>query len=176
MSIALRNCSAVPFDVGDTHRLGASLAGNQILTSKNGTFALGIFSPRGTNNGYVGIWYAPFSQKAIVWVANRENPVRNMPGILKFSRDGHLRLFDRKGRSVWSTDIGLKGSRAVLRDSGNFICLGEFRASDRYMVAWHEDVERHEAYFLEEFCGSCTWALLFRDGHVSRRDADDDVL
>ncbi|XP_057869052.2 G-type lectin S-receptor-like serine/threonine-protein kinase At2g19130 [Cryptomeria japonica] len=111
MSIALRNCSAVPFDVGDTHRLGASLAGNQILTSKNGTFALGIFSPRGTNNGYVGIWYAPFSQKAIVWVANRENPVRNMPGILKFSRDGHLRLFDRKGRFAHPTDTWLPGMK-----------------------------------------------------------------
>ncbi|GLJ51203.1 hypothetical protein SUGI_1089500 [Cryptomeria japonica] len=105
----------------DTLRLGASLAGNQILKSKNGTFALGFFGPRGTNNGYVGIWYAAVSQKALVWVANRENPVRNMPGILKFSRDGNLRLFDRKGRSVWSTDIGLKGSRAVLRDYGNFI-------------------------------------------------------
>ncbi|GLJ51182.1 hypothetical protein SUGI_1089200 [Cryptomeria japonica] len=62
-------------------------------------------------------------RRAIVWVANRENPVRNMPGVLKFSRDGHLRLLDRKGCSVWSTDASQKGSRAVITDSGNFVVL-----------------------------------------------------
>ncbi|GLJ51202.1 hypothetical protein SUGI_1089490 [Cryptomeria japonica] len=124
ISIALRNCCALTLDGGDTLLLGDSLTGNQTLISKNGTFALGFFSSSGTKNWYIGIWYAPISQKAIVWVANRENPVRNMPGVLQFSRDGHLRLFDsRKGRSVWSTDMGQKGSRAVITDSGNFIVL-----------------------------------------------------
>ncbi|GLJ51257.1 hypothetical protein SUGI_1090340 [Cryptomeria japonica] len=126
MIIAAHNCSSLPSDGGHTLLLGASLTGNQTILSKNGTFALGFFSPRGTNNWYIGIWYAGKTQKIIVWVANRENPVRSMPGgVLHFSRDGQLRLLDRKARSVWSTDIHLKGSRAVLRDSGNFIMLGD---------------------------------------------------
>ncbi|XP_059068796.1 G-type lectin S-receptor-like serine/threonine-protein kinase At2g19130 [Cryptomeria japonica] len=121
--IAAHYCSSLAVDGGDTLLLGASLSGNQTLISKNGTFALGFFSPRGTENWYIGIWYVPISQKAIVWVANRENPVRNKPYILKFSRDGHLRLFDKKGRLVWSIDTDQKGSRAVIMDSGNFIML-----------------------------------------------------
>ncbi|GLJ51249.1 hypothetical protein SUGI_1090150 [Cryptomeria japonica] len=121
--IAAHYCSSLGVDGGDTLSLGASLTGNQKLISKNGTFALGFFSPRATENWYIGIWHAPISQNVIVWVANRENPVRNKPGILKFSRDGQLRLFDKKGRSVWSTDTDQKGSRAVITDSGNFIML-----------------------------------------------------
>ncbi|GLJ51266.1 hypothetical protein SUGI_1090470 [Cryptomeria japonica] len=121
--IAAHYCSSLAVDGGDTLFLGASLTGNQTLNSKNGTFALGFFSPKGTENWYIGIWHAPISQNVILWVANRENPVRNKPGILKFSRDGHLRLFDKKGLSVWSTDSDQKGSRAVLTESGNFIML-----------------------------------------------------
>ncbi|GLJ51260.1 hypothetical protein SUGI_1090370 [Cryptomeria japonica] len=133
MIIAAHYCTSIEVDEGDTLLLGASLTGNQTLISQNGTFALGFFRPKGTNNWYIGIWYAPVSQKAIVWVANRENPVRNMPGVLKFSRDGHLRLFDKKGRSVWSTDASQKGSRAVITDSGNFIMLS---VQDKTRIVW----------------------------------------
>ncbi|XP_057827970.1 G-type lectin S-receptor-like serine/threonine-protein kinase At2g19130 [Cryptomeria japonica] len=129
VSIAAHNSSGVILDRGDTLRLGDSLTGNQSLISKNGTFALGFFSPKGTNNWYIGIWYTLISQKATVWVANRENPVRNMTGVLRFSEDGHLRLFDGKGRSVWSTAIGQKGSRAIITDSGNFIMLDTYKSA-----------------------------------------------
>ncbi|GLJ51278.1 hypothetical protein SUGI_1090620 [Cryptomeria japonica] len=118
---------------GATLLMGSSLSGSQTIISKNGTFALGFFNPRGTNNWYIGIWYAPIPQKAIVWVANRDNPVRNMPGVLKFSRGGQLTLFDRNGRSVWSTDNGPKGSGAVITDSGNFIVLD---AHNESAIVW----------------------------------------
>ncbi|GLJ51252.1 hypothetical protein SUGI_1090190 [Cryptomeria japonica] len=132
--IAAHYCSSLAVDGGDTLLLEASLTVNQTLISKKGTFAFGFFCPRGTNNWYIGVWYASISQKTTVWVANRENPVRNMPGVLKFSRDGHLRLFDRKGRSVWSTDIGQKGSLAVIMDSGNFIMLGH--GHNKSAIVW----------------------------------------
>ncbi|GLJ51341.1 hypothetical protein SUGI_1091680 [Cryptomeria japonica] len=122
--IALKNCTSFALDSGDTLLLGDSLAGNQIIISENGTFELGFFSPRGTNNWYVGIWYT-MSPEVVVWVANRDNPVKGMPGVLKFSSNGHLRLFDINGRSVWSPDIGLKGSRAIITEPGNFIMLGD---------------------------------------------------
>ncbi|XP_059068779.1 G-type lectin S-receptor-like serine/threonine-protein kinase At2g19130 [Cryptomeria japonica] len=123
--IAADYCSSLAVDGGDTLLLRDSLTGNQTIMSKNGMFALGFFSPRGTNNRYIGIWYAQIPEKTVVWVANRDNPVRSMPGVLQFSSDGHLRLFDGKGLSVWSTDIGQKGSRAVITDTGNFIMLGD---------------------------------------------------
>ncbi|GLJ51288.1 hypothetical protein SUGI_1090820 [Cryptomeria japonica] len=131
--IAANYCSAVEVYGGDTLLVGSSLSGNQTLISRNGTFAFGFFNPSGTNNWYIGIWYAPTSQKAIVWVANRDDPVTNMPGVLKFSRGGHLTLLDRKGRSVWSSDNGQKGSRAVITDSGNFIVLG---AHNESAIVW----------------------------------------
>ncbi|GLJ51351.1 hypothetical protein SUGI_1091830 [Cryptomeria japonica] len=80
MIIAVNNCISLGLGGGDTLLPGDSLAGNQTITSKNGTFALGFFSPKGTNNWYIGIWYARMSPKTIVWVANRDKPVRSMPG------------------------------------------------------------------------------------------------
>ncbi|GLJ51289.1 hypothetical protein SUGI_1090840 [Cryptomeria japonica] len=55
VSIAAHNSSGVILDRGDTLRLGDSLTGNQTLISKNGTFALGFFSPKGTNNWSIGM-------------------------------------------------------------------------------------------------------------------------
>ncbi|XP_059068834.1 G-type lectin S-receptor-like serine/threonine-protein kinase At2g19130 [Cryptomeria japonica] len=122
--IAFNNCTSLALHGGDTLLVGDSLAGNQTIMSENGTFVLGFFCPSGTNSWYIGIWYARMSPKVIVWVANRDNPVRSMPGVLKFSSHRRLRVFDRKGRSLWSTAIGLKGSRAMITESGNFIMLG----------------------------------------------------
>ncbi|XP_059078255.1 G-type lectin S-receptor-like serine/threonine-protein kinase SD2-2 [Cryptomeria japonica] len=75
-------------DGGDSLSLGASLRGKQTITSKNGTFALGFFNPNGTNNWYVGIWYAQIPDKTIVWVANRETPITDMPGVFTLSSTG----------------------------------------------------------------------------------------
>ena len=108
---------------GDSVSLGDSLNGNQTLISKNGTFELGFFSPNGSNNWYVGIWYANTSEQIIVWVANRESPAKNKPGVLKLSIEGELGLFDAEDTSLWSVNISHKCSRAVLLDSGNFILL-----------------------------------------------------
>ncbi|XP_057839999.2 G-type lectin S-receptor-like serine/threonine-protein kinase At4g27290 [Cryptomeria japonica] len=120
---------------GDTLPVGTALAGNQTVVSKNGTFAFGFFNANGTNNWYVGIWYARVSEKTIVLVANRENPVRNMPGLLNLSRDGYLRLFDLQGRSIWSSDNSLKASQASLLESGNLVMLGA-RAGNSSEIVW----------------------------------------
>ncbi|GLJ33549.1 hypothetical protein SUGI_0674650 [Cryptomeria japonica] len=133
MIIAAHYCTSLAVDVGDTLALGDSLTGNQTIMSKNGTFALGFFNPRGTKNWYIGIWYAQIPDKTVVWVANRDNPIKSMPGILEFSSNGYLRVIDGKGVSVWSTDIGLRGSRAVIMDSGNFIILDTHNESE---IVW----------------------------------------
>ncbi|GLJ32910.1 hypothetical protein SUGI_0662930 [Cryptomeria japonica] len=110
---------------GDALSLDTSITGNQTLISKNGTFELGFFNPKGTNNWYIGIWYAHMTEKTFVWVANRETPSRNGSGVLKLSKGGHLELFDAEGASLWFANISNKASRAVILDSGNFLILSD---------------------------------------------------
>ncbi|GLJ51245.1 hypothetical protein SUGI_1090110 [Cryptomeria japonica] len=141
--IAMYNCNLLAVDVGETLLMGSSLSGNQTIISKNGTFALGFFNPKGTNNWYIGIWYAEVSQKAIVWVAIRENPVRSMPGVLNFSSDGRLRLFNRDDQLVWSTNNGGKASDAILMDSGNLVMLD---AQEKSEIVWESFAHRGDTW------------------------------
>ncbi|XP_057831491.2 G-type lectin S-receptor-like serine/threonine-protein kinase At2g19130 [Cryptomeria japonica] len=129
--IIVSNCHGLSTgtDRGDSLPLGASLCGNQTIISQNGTFELGFFSPNGSNNWYLGIWYAILSEKTIVWVANRESPAKKKPGVLKLSKEGNLGLFDAQGTSLWSANTSNKPSRAVLLDSGNFVMLNDYHES-----------------------------------------------
>ncbi|GLJ33021.1 hypothetical protein SUGI_0664840 [Cryptomeria japonica] len=105
---------------GDTLSLGDFLREKQTIISKNGTFELGFFSPNGTNNWYLGIWYAHISVKTIVWVANRETPIRDMPGVFTLSSTGYLTVSDLQGKVMWSSNNTqqTKASRASILDTG----------------------------------------------------------
>uniref|UniRef100_A0A0C9RSN7 Receptor-like serine/threonine-protein kinase n=1 Tax=Wollemia nobilis TaxID=56998 RepID=A0A0C9RSN7_9CONI len=118
---------------GDTLSLGSSLSKNQTLISKNGTFELGFFNPNGTNKWYVGIWYARLSDKTVVWVANRNTPIKNAPGVLTLSTDGTLGLFDAEREQVWSINDTAKASVATISDSGNFVM---FSAENKSEIVW----------------------------------------
>ncbi|GLJ37113.1 hypothetical protein SUGI_0752520 [Cryptomeria japonica] len=111
---------------GDVLTLGESLTINQTIISENGTFALGFFNPNGSTNLYVGIWFAQIPVKTVVWVANREAPLRTMSGVLKLSTDGYLSLFDSEGRSLWSTEKiqKAKASSVKMLENGNLVMLG----------------------------------------------------
>ncbi|GLJ27682.1 hypothetical protein SUGI_0543520 [Cryptomeria japonica] len=128
--IIIGNCNRISAGKGDSLSLGSSLIGNQTIISKNRTFELGFFSPNGGNNWYLGIWYANIADKIIAWVANRESPVKNKPGVLKLSKEGNLGLLDVEGTSLWSVDVSNKISRAVLLESGNFIMLSDDNKSE----------------------------------------------
>ncbi|GLJ33041.1 hypothetical protein SUGI_0665070 [Cryptomeria japonica] len=129
--ILQRSCNLY-VDGGDTLSLGASLRGKQTITSKNGTFELGFFNPNGTNNWYVGIWYAQIPDKTIIWVANRETPVTDMPGVFTLSSTGYLTLSDLQGQDIWSSNDTqqTKASSASILDTGNFVLLGEQNTSE----------------------------------------------
>ncbi|GLJ42368.1 hypothetical protein SUGI_0877450 [Cryptomeria japonica] len=120
---------------GDTLSLGASLKGKQTIISKNGTFELGFFTPNGTNNWYVGIWYAQIPDKTIVWVANRETPVRDMPGVFTLSSTGYLTVSDLQVKAIWSSNNThqTKTSRASILDVGNFVLFGAQNTSE---IVW----------------------------------------
>ncbi|GLJ32975.1 hypothetical protein SUGI_0663990 [Cryptomeria japonica] len=131
MFVLQRNCDLLVAG-GDTLFIGASLRGKQTIISKNITFELGFFNPNGTNNWYVGIWYAQIPHKTIIWVANRETPITDMPGVFTLSSTGYLTISDLQGKVIWSSNDTqqAKASRALILDTGNFVLLGAQNTSE----------------------------------------------
>ncbi|XP_027922446.1 G-type lectin S-receptor-like serine/threonine-protein kinase At4g27290 [Vigna unguiculata] len=80
------------------------------LVSKDGTFELGFFSPGSSTNRYIGIWYKIIPVKTIVWVANRDNPIKssnnsNSNNMLTITNEGNMVLLDNNNETVWSTNM-----------------------------------------------------------------------
>ncbi|KAG8385669.1 hypothetical protein BUALT_Bualt03G0069200 [Buddleja alternifolia] len=101
------------------------LTGDQTLVSAGDKFELGFFNS--SNDWYIGIWYNNIEQRTIVWVANRDSPLRNSSGILKISADdGNLVLTDETGESFWSSNHSrAENTVAELLDTGNFVLRQE---------------------------------------------------
>lgn len=104
------------------------LTKDQTLISARQEFELGFFPSGKSNNWYIGIWFKNIEEKTIVWVANRDSPLRNSSGILKISADdGYLVLVDEAGKSVWSANHSTRAKNTVaeLLDNGNFVLRQE---------------------------------------------------
>ncbi|XP_048332791.2 G-type lectin S-receptor-like serine/threonine-protein kinase At4g27290 isoform X2 [Ziziphus jujuba] len=99
-----------------------SITGNSTLVSKDGNFEMGFFSPDGSTNRYVGIWYKDISARAVVWVANRQNPINDSSGTLMINSTGHLVLSQKSG-VVWSANPAKPIQTPILQllDSGNLV-------------------------------------------------------
>ncbi|XVE87889.1 hypothetical protein DITRI_Ditri19aG0024800 [Diplodiscus trichospermus] len=115
----------------DTITLGRPIRDNgDLIVSSDKIFALGFFSPGSSRKRYVGIWYYQVSEKTVVWVANRENPINDSSGILSIDSRGNLALFQRNQTlPVWSTNISITGtsnSIAQLLDLGNLVLLQNY--------------------------------------------------
>ncbi|WJX30433.1 hypothetical protein P8452_18972 [Trifolium repens] len=106
--------------------------GNTTLVSNDGTFELGFFRPGSSTNRYVGIWYKNIPNRRIVWVANRDNPIKHNNSnstMLVISKEGNLVLLTNNNQTlVWSTNITTKSLSnntsshvAQLLDNGNFV-------------------------------------------------------
>ncbi|KAG6519077.1 hypothetical protein ZIOFF_022566 [Zingiber officinale] len=95
------------------------------LISTGGRFELGFFSPKGSSNRYIGIWYHSISDKATkVWVANGVHPVPNRSGRLFVTADGRLVLADGNSTVFWSSgnvSTVAVGAIARLQDDGNLV-------------------------------------------------------
>ncbi|KAF9588228.1 hypothetical protein IFM89_008628 [Coptis chinensis] len=111
----------------DTLSRGEIIRDGQTILSQSENFALGFFSPGNSTNRYVGIWYNRISIQTVVWVANRENPIRNSSGSITIGTDGNLVVSDGTGNFVWSTSISVasNNSSAVLVDSGNLLLFND---------------------------------------------------
>ncbi|XP_064971913.1 receptor-like serine/threonine-protein kinase SD1-8 isoform X2 [Musa acuminata AAA Group] len=112
-----------PSNGADTLTLHHPLAdGGQPLISKGGSFALGFFSPTGSDSRYIGIWYHKISVQTVVWVANRQRPVTGSHGSLSVAANGTLRITGENSTVVWSSpSLALANPVAQLLDDGNFV-------------------------------------------------------
>ncbi|CAL9237914.1 unnamed protein product [Arabidopsis halleri] len=95
------------------------LSVGQTLSSSNGVYVLGFFTPNNSQNQYVGIWFKGILPRVVVWVANREKPVTDS------AANGSFLLINGKHGVVWSTGetLASNGSRAELSDTGNLIVI-----------------------------------------------------
>ncbi|PIN06944.1 Serine/threonine protein kinase [Handroanthus impetiginosus] len=94
------------------------------IVSSGGSFELGFFSTENSKNRYVGIWYKKITVKTVVWVANRQIPLKKTSsGILKVVRPGILVLLNETDGTIWSTNtsISVRNPVAQLLDSGNLV-------------------------------------------------------
>ncbi|PRQ20062.1 putative protein kinase RLK-Pelle-DLSV family [Rosa chinensis] len=102
------------------------------LVSKESKFDLGFFSPGNSSYRYVGIWYSQtrVSNKTVVWVANRNNPINDTSGVLTINRYGELVLYAHNMEStpIWSIyvsrsvqNVNTSTSSAQLLDTGNLV-------------------------------------------------------
>ncbi|KAJ7968449.1 G-type lectin S-receptor-like serine/threonine-protein kinase [Quillaja saponaria] len=87
-------------------------------------FKLGFFSPENSTGRYVGIWY--LSESAVIWIANRNNPLRDSSGIITISEDGNLVVINGQKEVFWTSNVSNTegNSRAQLLDSGNLVLQG----------------------------------------------------
>ncbi|KAF8663923.1 hypothetical protein HU200_055264 [Digitaria exilis] len=101
-----------------------SISDGQILMSMSEKFVLGFFTPGASRNRYVGVWHHNVSERAIVWVANRDNPLQDNFGILKFDNSTNLIVSDGKGNSftvAYGVGVQKQDLEAAILDNGNFV-------------------------------------------------------
>lgn len=89
--------------------------------------------------GYLYLGILLDNSEAVVWVANRDNPVAHSTAVLTLTlrEDGNLVISDENGNFIWSsnTKIMFNNSMAVLMDSGNLV-LREGNYSHSGNIAW----------------------------------------
>ncbi|KAJ1434824.1 Protein kinase domain [Sesbania bispinosa] len=116
LSIHVWLCTSLD-TISSSHFLNYS----ETLSSSNGFFHLGFFTPQNSTFSYLGIWY--MSNPPVVWVANRDKPLNDSSGTVKISEDGNLVLMNGKKEILWSTNVSniASNTTALLLDTGNLV-------------------------------------------------------
>ncbi|XP_019094832.1 PREDICTED: G-type lectin S-receptor-like serine/threonine-protein kinase At1g11410 isoform X1 [Camelina sativa] len=106
-----------------------SLKDGDVVFSEGKRFSFGFFSLGNSKLRYVGIWYAQVSEQTVVWVANRDHPINDTSGLIKFSSRGNLCVYASVNGTepLWSTGvidmISEPALVAKLTDLGNLVLL-----------------------------------------------------
>ncbi|CAA3009728.1 G-type lectin S-receptor-like serine threonine-kinase At4g27290 [Olea europaea subsp. europaea] len=100
-----------------------SLKDGKTLVSEGGSFELGFFSPGNSKNRYLGIWYKNIPVRTVVWVAKRQNPIKDSSGTLMINSTGSLVLSRRNNSAVLYTKPSKGAQDPILQllDSGNLV-------------------------------------------------------
>ncbi|KAG6505828.1 receptor-like serine/threonine-protein kinase SD1-8 [Zingiber officinale] len=116
--------------------------GATALVSSGGSFRLGFFSPNGSTNRYVGIWYNNIPNQTVVWVANRRQPITTLSGSLSLTTNGTLIITgEDNSTAIWSSGSptsGLENPVARILEDGNFVVqeASSNRNDDPNSFAW----------------------------------------
>ncbi|XP_061362728.1 G-type lectin S-receptor-like serine/threonine-protein kinase At1g11330 isoform X2 [Gastrolobium bilobum] len=107
--------------MNDTITSTRSIRDHETISSNNSDFKLGFFSPENSTNRYVAIWY--LSESYIIWIANRDQPLKDSSGVVKILKGGNLVVLNGKNLVIWSTNLtsNVTNSSAQLEDSGNLV-------------------------------------------------------
>ncbi|PNY17194.1 G-type lectin S-receptor-like serine/threonine-protein kinase, partial [Trifolium pratense] len=78
-------------------------------------------------NRYVGIWYKNIQVKTVVWVANRDNPIKDKSSKLIINKQGNLVLLNNSDSLLWSTNATKKTSSPIVQllNNGNLVLRDE---------------------------------------------------
>jgi hypothetical protein len=124
----------------DTITQSQPLSDGSTLVSKGDIFELGFFNLGNSTNRYVGIWYKNIPVRRVVWVANRDNPIKDNSSKLIINSDGNLVLLNQNQTLLWSTNITTKvaiSSPIVqLLDDGNLVLKNEKQNNDYENFLW----------------------------------------
>ncbi|KAH1105737.1 hypothetical protein J1N35_009505 [Gossypium stocksii] len=111
----------------DTITSSTPINDSQALVSKNGVFRLGFFSlSSSTDHRYVGIWYnnRGVLEESVIWIANRNKPLKDDSGVFLVSDDGNLVVSDGQNQTLWSSNVrnprGVNVSAQIL-GTGNLV-------------------------------------------------------
>ncbi|TYI95939.1 hypothetical protein E1A91_D01G034200v1 [Gossypium mustelinum] len=123
--LALISCCYLSFGTAlDTITASKSIKDPDVIISQSGVFRLGFFSFANSSNRYVGILYHQILVQTMVWVANRNKPLKDSSRILKISDDGNLVVLNGKAEILWSSKVKNlvpNATTAQLLDSGNLV-------------------------------------------------------
>lgn len=119
VTCSLLNISALTDGINGSQ----SLRDGDTLVSNGGSFKLGFFSPGHSKNPYIVIWYKNILVRTVVWVANRQNPIKDLSGLLMIYNTGSLILSNRSNCVVWSVNSTRIAQDPLLQlqDSGNLV-------------------------------------------------------
>ena len=118
-----------------------SIRDGETMISAGGIFKLGFFSPGNSKNRYLGIWYSVSNNDGVVWVANRETPLKNHQGVFKITNKGILVVLDSTNTTIWSSKTSrtagnkINNVTAQLLDSGNLV-VKDGNVSDPKTFLW----------------------------------------
>ncbi|XVF42894.1 hypothetical protein PTKIN_Ptkin01aG0402500 [Pterospermum kingtungense] len=108
----------------DTITTSNSIKDPEAITSNNGVFRLGFFSPANSTDRYVGIWYNIGIQgQSVIWIANRNRPLKDESGAFMIAEDGNLVVSNGQKEILWSSNVKTPAANtsAQILGSGNLV-------------------------------------------------------